>query len=325
MSKDRGHGGALPCTASGRGGREASRIVDDVPDEGAGMANMEERQASYMSGWIALPIWLAAAGWAGWTIAISVVQARASVPLTAIIAIPVLFFLAKGFVILEPNLAAVLTFFGRYAGTIREDGFFWYNPFCKQQRVSLRANNLNTPTLKVNDRAGNPVEVAAVIVWRVSDTARASFDVADYVAYVTMQSESAVRHVVSTRWYDGDEHGRNSLRGDLDAVAELLNGTIQEHVGLAGLEILEARISHLAYAAEIAGAMLRRQQAEAVVAARAHIVEGAVSMVKLGLERLHADGIVQLSDADRVKLATNLMTVLVSDTETHPVLSVGKD
>jgi len=289
------------------------------------MTNIEEREASYLSAWLALPVWLVAFAWALWTLAGAFVFHRAPVSLTAILAIPTLFFLAKGFVVLEPNQAAVLTFFGRYAGTIREDGFFWYNPFCKQRRMSLRAMNLNTPTLKVNDRAGNPIEVAAVIVWRVSDTARAAFDVEDFVAYVTMQSESAVRHVVSTRWYDGDEHGRNSLRGDLDAVAELLTGTIQEHVGLAGLEIIEGRISHLAYAPEIAGAMLRRQQAEAVVAARVHIVEGAVGMVKLGLDRLQADGVVQLSDADRIRLATNLMTVLVSDTETHPVLSVGRD
>jgi regulator of protease activity HflC (stomatin/prohibitin superfamily) len=167
--------------------------------------------------------------------------------------------------------------------------------------------------------------VAAVIVWRVMDSARATFDVEDYVAYVTMQSESAVRQVVSTRWYDGDDDGRQSLRGDLDAVAKTLTETIQEHVGLAGLEILEARISHLAYAAEIASAMLRRQQAQAVVAARTHIVEGAVSMVKLGLDRLKDENIVHLNDTDRVRLVTSLMTVLVSDSEAQPVLSVGKE
>jgi regulator of protease activity HflC (stomatin/prohibitin superfamily) len=289
------------------------------------MANVEEREATYISGWIALIIWLVALGWALSTVGTAIVQQRASLPLTGILTIPLLMFLSKGFTILEPNLAAVLTFFGRYAGTIRTDGFFWYNPFCKQRRMSLRANNLNTATLKVNDRAGNPVEVAAVIVWRVMDTARAAFDVEDYVAYITMQSESAVRQVVSSRWYDGDAQGRNSLRADLDAVAELLTGTIQEHSGLAGLEIIEARISHLAYAPEIAGAMLRRQQAEAVVAARTHIVEGAVGMVRLALDQLKAEQVVDLADVDRVRLVTNLLTVLVSDTETHPVLSVGKE
>jgi regulator of protease activity HflC (stomatin/prohibitin superfamily) len=157
------------------------------------------------------------------------------------------------------------------------------------------------------------------------DTARAAFDVEDYVAYVTMQSESAVRQVASSRWYDGDAQGRHSLRADLDAVAQLLTATIQEHVGLAGLEIVEARISHLAYAPEIAGAMLRRQQAEAVVAARTHIVEGAVGMVKLALDRLRDEQVVALGDSERVRLATNLMTVLVSDSDAQPVLSVGKE
>jgi regulator of protease activity HflC (stomatin/prohibitin superfamily) len=289
------------------------------------MSDIEEREASYLSGWLALPVWLGAAGWVLWSIVEPILARRGEISVWAILAVLLLAFLVKGFVILEPNIAAVLTFFGRYAGTIRADGFFWYNPFCKQRRMSLRANNLNSPTLKVNDRAGNPIEVAAVIVWRVADTARAAFDVEDYVAYVTMQSESAVRQVVSSRWYDGDEQGRNSLRGDMDAVSGLLTETIQEHVGLAGLEIVEARISHLAYAAEIAGAMLRRQQAQAVVAARTHIVEGAVGMVKLALEHLQADGVVSLADDERVRLVTNLMTVLVADAETHPVLSVGKD
>lgn len=289
------------------------------------MANIEEREARYLSGWFALPVWLIATGWTLWSIVGPLIAGRDAIPIAAIVAIPLLFFLSKGFVILEPNLAALLTFFGRYAGTIPADGFFWYNPFCKRRRISLRANNLNSPTLKVNDRAGNPIEVAAVIVWRVADTARAAFDVEDYVAYVTMQSESAVRQVVSSRFYDGDDHGHNSLRGDMEAVSKLLTETIQEHVGLAGLEIVEARLSHLAYAPEIAGAMLRRQQAQAVVAARAHIVEGAVGMVKLALERLQQENVVNLVEADRTRLVTNLLTVLVSDTETHPVLSVGKD
>ena len=203
--------------------------------------------------------------------------------------------------------------------------FFWVNPFYKKNRISLRAHNLTTPTLKVNDLAGNPIEVAAVIVWRVFDTARAVFDVEDYMEYVTMQRESAVRQVVSERYYDGDEEGNNSLRSDLDTVARMLVEKIQTHSAFAGLDILEARISHLAYASEIAGAMLRRQQAVAVVAARTQIVEGAVSMVKLGIDRLEAEGVVKLGDEDRVRLITNLMTVLVGDSETQPVVSVDSD
>jgi len=286
---------------------------------------LRETRAFYVSGWLVLPAWLAACAWVGWSILGGIGPYGVTLPVRPILAIPVLVFLARGMAILEPNIALVLVFFGRYAGSVREAGFFWFNPFCTRRRISLRANNLNTPTLKVNDKAGNPVEVAAVIVWRVADTVRAAFDVEDYVAYVTMQSESAVRQVVSTRWYDGDSQGKQSLRGDLDAVARLLSESIDTHVGLAGLEILEARISHLAYAPEIASAMLRRQQAEAIVAARIHIVEGAVGMVKLGIERLESDGVARFSDADRIRLVCNLMTVLVSDSETQPVLSVGRE
>ncbi|MDQ5906671.1 MAG: hypothetical protein QG590_1153 [Pseudomonadota bacterium] len=293
----------------------------------------EEKQAVSISGWLALPLWFGLLAWALWpfiglvawnTLGVALPFPRPPSVLN-IAAIPLLIFLGKGFGILQPNIAAIFTFFGRYAGTLRRDGFYWVNPFFQRQKMSLRANNLNTPTLKVNDRAGNPIEVAAVVVWRVADTARAAFDVEDYGTYIVIQSESAVRSVVSARWYDGDEHGKNSLRGDMDAVAELLATRIQEHVALAGLEVVEARISHLAYAPEIASAMLRRQQAEAVVAARARIVDGAVGMVKLGIEQLEAEGVVKLSSEDRVKLVTNLMTVLVSESETHPVLSVGKE
>jgi regulator of protease activity HflC (stomatin/prohibitin superfamily) len=163
-----------------------------------------------------------------------------------------------------------------------------------------------------------------VIAWRVSDTAKASFEVEDYASFLAIQGESAIRAVISTRYYDGDQQGHNSLRGDLLAVAQLLTETIQLHVALAGLEIIEAKITHLAYAPEIASAMLRRQQAAAVIAARQLIVEGAVGMVKMALDKLQADGVVTLSAADRVHLATNLLTVLVSESETQPVLSVSR-
>ncbi len=283
--------------------------------------DINEREAFYASGWLALLIWLVAAGWVAWTALIDLSNPSGP-PLRLIIGAPILLFLTKGFVILQPNIAAVLTFFGRYAGTIREDGFFWYNPFCVRLRVSLRVANLNTPTLKVNDKAGNPIEVAAVIAWRVADTAKAAFEVEDYAAYIHIQSESALRAVASTRYYDGDTSGQHSLRGDLETVAQLLTDTIQEHVALAGLEVVEGKIAHLAYASEIASAMLRRQQAEAIIAARQRIVEGAVGMVKDALEGLQQAGVVTLNDADRVRLVTNLLTVLVSESETQPVLSV---
>ena len=286
---------------------------------------IEEHTAKAISGWIALPILLSLGGWLLWDIIQPAIRSGSDIGIFGIIGAPVFFFLFKGFLVLEPNKAAVMTFFGKYAGTVRADGFFWVNPFYSKGKISLRAHNLTTPTLKVNDRSGNPIEVAAVIVWRVYDTARATFDVEDYIDYVTMQSESAVRQVVSKRFYDGDQKGQNSLRGDLETVARMLVESIQSHCALAGLEILEARISHLAYASEIAGAMLRRQQAVAVVAARTQIVEGAVSMVKLGVERLEADGVVKLGDQDRIRLITNLMTVLVGDSETQPIVSVDND
>lgn len=286
--------------------------------------NIEERAATAISGWLALPAWLLLFAGALWQVFGNIAVYNRPPATLGIVMLPLLIFLAKGFIILAPNIAAVFTFFGRYAGTLRDDGFFWVNPFYHRQRISLRVNNLNTPTLKVNDRAGNPIEVGAVVVWRVADAARAAFDVEDYATYIGIQSESAVRAVVSARWYDGDEHGHNSLRADLDSVAQALADTIQEHVALAGLEIIEARIAHLAYAPEIASAMLRRQQAEAVVSARGRIVEGAVSMVRLAFEQLERENIVKLTEADRVRLVGNLLTVLVSDNETHPVISVDK-
>lgn len=285
----------------------------------------EEKSAAALSGWLALLLWLLLFAAALWQIfAPSLLRGRPPETVLGFVALPVLIFLAKGFVVLPPNIAAVFTFFGRYAGSLRQDGFFWVNPFYHRQRLSLRVHNLNSPTLKVNDRAGNPIEVGAVVVWRVADTARAAFDVEDYETYIGIQTESAVRVVASARWYDGDEHGRNSLRADLDSVAQALADTIQEHVSLAGLEIIEARIAHLAYAPEIANAMLRRQQAEAVVAARSRIVEGAVGMVRLAIEQLESEAVVKLGEADRVRLVGNLLTVLVSDSETHPVISVDK-
>ena len=285
--------------------------------------SISEREANYLSGWLALFLWLLAAVGVAWLF-IATILHGGEPPVLAILGILLLGFLGKGFVILQPNIAGVLVFFGRYSGSIRDSGFFWFNPFSKRQNISLRVVNLNTPTLKVNDMAGNPIEVAAVIAWRVNDTAKASFEVEDYASFLAIQSESAIRAVISTRIYDGDQHGRNSLRGDLVAVAQLLSETIQLHVELAGLEVIEAKITHLAYAPEIASAMLRRQQAAAVIAARQLIVEGAVGMVKMALDKLQTDGVVTLSDADRVRLATNLLTVLVSETETQPVLSMSR-
>lgn len=285
---------------------------------------IDETEAFSVSGWLALSVWLALAALLCWREMIATTGVGRAPDLWAFLAAPVLVFLLKGFNILQPNIAGVFTFFGRYAGSLREGGFYWVNPFYARQKVSLRVHNLNSPTLKVNERAGNPIEVAAVVVWKVADTARAVFDVEDYGSYVAIQAESALRAVASSRWYDGDVRGEHSLRADLDAVARTLQETLQTHVLLAGVEVLDARISHLAYAPEIAGAMLRRQQAEAVVAARTRIVEGAVSMVQLAITELEAAAVVRLGDDDRVRLVTNLMTVLVGESDAQPVVQLGK-
>jgi hypothetical protein len=288
--------------------------------------NIEDRPAFQAPGWIVLVAWIVLALFLAWTVLPGFFSGRMSAGtfLLGVIGVPALLLAAKGFTILQPNIGGVLTFFGSYAGTIRRDGFCWVNPLASLQRVSLRIHNLNTPTLKVNDKGGNPVEVAAVIAWRVSDAARALLDVEDHAAFVHIQAESALRQVASSRHYDGDKDGNDSLRGDLEHVAAELVSAIQSHVERAGIEILEARISHLAYAPEIASAMLRRQQADAVIAARTRIVHGAVTMVRMMLDQLESEKIVTLTERDRVGLVRDIMTVLVSESETQPVLSVAR-
>ncbi|OQW83750.1 MAG: hypothetical protein BVN30_05110 [Proteobacteria bacterium ST_bin16] len=234
-------------------------------------------------------------------------------------------FCCKGLFTLEPNQAAVMIFFGSYAGTVNESGFFWVNPFYNRTRVSLRINNWNTPVLKVNDERGSPIEIAAVIAWRVQDTARAVFDVESTLNYLQIQSESAVRQVASSHAYDAAEGGqRKSLRTDLDAIAALLRDSIQQHVEVAGIVIEEAKIAHLAYAPEIANAMLRRQQAEAVVQARQKLVDGAVGMVEVALKNLEDKKIVTLTSDQRAVLVTNMMTVLLSESGAQPVIQMAQ-
>lgn len=240
----------------------------------------------------------------------------------------VILFCSKGFFTLEPNQAAIMVFFGSYAGTVCKSGFFWVNPFYSRTRVSLRINNWNTPVLKVNDERGSPIEIAAVIAWRVQDTARAVFDVESTLNYLQIQSESAVRQVASSHAYDDTEvtegERKKSLRTDLDAIAGLLRESIQQHVDVAGIVIEEAKIAHLAYAPEIANAMLRRQQAEAVVMARQKLVDGAVGMVEVALKNLEDKKIVSLTSDQRAVLVTNMMTVLLSETGAQPVIQMAQ-
>ncbi len=236
--------------------------------------------------------------------------------------------LMGGFFTLQLNQAYVLILFGAYQGTERRDGFHWTNPFNKKLKVSLRARNLNGDKLKVNDKNGNPIEIAAVVVWRVQDTAQAVFDVQDYESYVRIQSESAVRHLASTYAYDhgeANENGQNeiTLRSGVDEVSKALLTELQERLAKAGVAVDEARLTHLAYSPEIAGVMLRRQQAEAVIAARQKIVNGAVSMVEMALRELAEKQVIQLDEERKAAMVSNLLVVLCSESEVHPVVNTG--
>jgi regulator of protease activity HflC (stomatin/prohibitin superfamily) len=232
-------------------------------------------------------------------------------------------FLVPGFFTLQPNQACVLLLFGAYKGTERHDGFHWANPFNRRLKVSMRARNLNGDKLKVNDKTGNPIEIAAVVVWRVEDTAQALFDVQDYDNYVRVQSESAVRHLASAYAYDHGEENELTLRSGMDEVTRTLKAELQERLGKAGVLVDEARLTHLAYASEIAGVMLRRQQAEAVIAAREKIVHGAVSMVDMALRELAEKQVIQLDEERKAAMVSNLLVVLCSESEVHPVVNTG--
>ena len=246
--------------------------------------------------------WFAAAGGAG--------------VLAAILLMP-------GFFTVPPNTARVLLLFGKYVGTVRDEGFRFANPFYTQRKVSLRAHTLNGEKLKVNDKSGNPIEIAAVVVWRVKETAQAVFDVEDYEQFVHIQSETAVRHLASTHPYDGGTDEEPSLRGSGDRVAAELQAELQVRLDRAGIEVLEARLAHLAYAPEIAGAMLRRQQASAVISARTKIVEGAVSMVEMALHQLSSRDVVHLDDERKAAMVSNLLVVLCSEQSAQPVVNSG--
>jgi regulator of protease activity HflC (stomatin/prohibitin superfamily) len=228
-----------------------------------------------------------------------------------------------GFFIVQPNEARVLVLFGRYIGSIRVDGFHWANPFAIKRHVSLRIRNFNSEKLKVNDLHGNPIEIAAVIVWRVTDSARALFDVENYEQFVAIQSETAIRALASEYPYDMQDHEGPSLRGAPQEVSENLRKQVQTRLEVAGVVINESRISHLAYAQEIAQAMLRRQQAQAIIAARQKIVEGAVGMVQSALQALADQKIVKLDDDKKATMVNNLMVALVSDREVQPVINTG--
>jgi hypothetical protein len=246
--------------------------------------------------------------------------------LWGVVMVPPAIFIFAGLYMLQPNEAALLTFFGRYSGTDRERGLRWANPFLIKRKLSLRARNLTVPTLKVNDQRGNPIEISAAVVWRVRDTAQAAYEVDDFERYVQVQAEAALRHLASLYPYDeGETDGTHvtTLRGGMDVVSEALRVELQTRFAKAGVDVHDARLTHLAYAPEIAQVMLRRQQAEAIISARHKIVQGAVSMVEAAIKGLSEREIVVLDDERKAAMVSNLLVVLCSDRETQPVVNTG--
>ncbi len=285
-----------------------------------------EQARTAKSGYAFLFLSLALAGLTIWTFVTMIRLDRPIllVPTGVLLLLTLLGFI--GLFIVNPNDARVLVLFGTYKGTVRSNGFCWANPFLSKKRITLRARNLNGEKIKVNDKAGNPIQIAAVVVWQVEDTYRASFDVDDYEQYVVVQSEAAVRHLAGAYPYDtfgDDDQETMTLRGGTEHVNGQLEKELQERFDRAGIRVIEARISHLAYAPEIAEAMLRRQQAVAVVAARHQIVEGAVSMVELALDRLSSKNVVKLDEERKASMVSNLLVVLCSESAASPVVNAG--
>ena len=284
---------------------------------------IKEIQKKYASGYLALfvlPVLFIANGW----MFVTAVQSE-TLPLIIIsilIAIVLLVCFA-GFFMVHPNQARVLTLFGTYVGSARDTGLRWANPFYAKKAVSLRVRNFDCDPLKVNDSSGNPIEIAAVVVWKVVDSAEASFEVDDYISFVEIQTEAALRNLATSYPYESHSEDQIALRSAPQAVAEQLKMEVQDRLEKAGVEVIEARISHLAYAQEIASAMLKRQQAQAIVAARRTIVDGAVGMVKMALDELKEQDIIELDDERKTAMVSNLLVVLCAQENAQPVLNTG--
>jgi regulator of protease activity HflC (stomatin/prohibitin superfamily) len=303
--------------------------MSTLPTRPVARAPHDERPIATWNGFAMLAVGVGFLALAGWQLVALIGAGRPT--LGAIALVVLLVFLGVltlvGLYTLQPNEAAILQLFGDYRGTSRVPGLRFTNPFYTRRKLSLRARNLNGDRLKVNDRRGNPIEIAAVVVWRVDDTAKAAFDVDDYENYVKVQSEAAVRHLASSFAYDEDETTGQptgpTLLGSGDVVAQALVRELQARLDQAGVAVTESRLSHLAYAAEIAQVMLRRQQAEAIIAARQKIVHGAVSMVEMALAELSAKRVVDLDDERKAAMVQNLMTVLCAESDVQPVINAG--
>jgi len=281
---------------------------------------MNERSAVALSGWVLAAIWLVLAAGTAWLYLIA--EARPPVLATVVWALVLAVWLS-GFAIVQPNQSRVVILFGRYLGTVRRNGWVWTWPLTTKRTISLRVRNFESQVIKVNDAAGNPVEIAAVIVWRVVDTARAVFSVETYEEFVRVQTETAVRHVASLFPYDSYEPEQRSLRANADEVMRSLHDELQGQLEQAGVEVVRTQLRRLAYAPEIAADMLRRQQAEAVVAARTRIVAGAVSMVELALHQLSEQQIVDLDEERKAAMVSNLLVVLCGEQRAQPVVNAG--
>ena len=282
-----------------------------------------ERPAATFSGYLMLLALLLALALVVWGLASVPGKDPAPGILLAVAGIVALLFVSGGFYLLQPNQAAAILLFGDYRGTDRNNGLRWRWPWLTRTKISTRVHNITSERLKVNDLRGNPIEIAANVVWRVTDTAQALYDVDNYLEFVEIQIESAVRAIGARYPYDDIEHQETTLRGDADVVSEELKVELQERVAVAGITIDECRLTHLAYAAEIAQAMLRRQQAEAVIAARQKLVTGAVTMVESALQMLSEKDVVELDDERRAAMVSNLMVVLCSERDTQPVVNTG--
>lgn len=284
---------------------------------------IRERQFAAPSGWGPLVIFLAAAGFTIWRFIVSVGDGAVLPAVLYILAFCLSIFLLLGLFIVNPNEGKVLQLFGKYIGSVRDPGLRWANPLYTKKRISLRIRNFESERLKVNDIDGNPIEIAAVVVWKVVDTAEAVFEVDNYEDYVHVQSEAALRNMATSYPYDSHDDQTLSLRGHTAAIADHLRKEIQERLAKAGVEVIEARISHLAYAPEIAAAMLQRQQAGAIIAARQRIVEGAVGMVEMAIAMLADKRVIELDEERKAAMVSNLLVVLCSDRATQPIVNAG--
>lgn len=288
------------------------------------MKDIKEKNVFSVNGWVMVFVDLAVLLFCGQYLVAHSTQAGSTPGMIASVVGMILAFLTfGGFFLIHPNESKVFTFLGKYVGSARTAGFHWTNPFAVKKKVTLRIVNLNSETIKVNDALGNPIEIAAVVVWHVIDSAKALFNVESYQNFVAIQSETAIRQLASHYPYDAHDTEKESLRGNLEEIAARLKDQVQERLDVAGVHVVEARLSHLAYAPEIAQAMLRRQQAEAIIAARRQIVDGAVGMVEMALKSLEAQGVVKLDEERKAAMVNNLLVALVSESDAQPIINTG--